>query len=111
MAYQTVTPTLLGRGAVAATLTTRYTVPASTRTFVKDICIANTTGGALTVDVHFVPTAGTAGTDNAILYGVSIAANSTLQWTGNQILDAGDFIQDKGSSTGLTINISGGEAT
>lgn len=110
MAYQRITPAKLAVAAITAGTTTVYTTPASTRTMVKEIDICNTTGGALTVNVHLVPSGGAAGTANALLYGTSINANSTLQWSGVQVLNAGDTIQVQGSGLGLTILASGGEA-
>jgi hypothetical protein len=111
MAFQRVTPAKLAQAAITAGTTTVYTVPASTRTMLKDIDICNTTGGALTVNVHLVPSAGAAGTGNALFYGAAIAANTTLQWSGVQVMNAGDTIQVQGSGLGLTIHASGGEAT
>lgn len=111
MAYQRITPAKLGQAAITGATTTLYTVPASTRTMVKELDICNTTGGALTVNVHLVPSAGSAGTANALLYGTSISANTTLQWSGVQVLNAGDTIQIQASGVGLTISASGGEAT
>jgi hypothetical protein len=110
MAYYDITPTQLGQAAITGTIATLYTVPANTRTFVKDLNICNTTGGALTVNVHIVPNGGTAGTGNAILYTYSIAANTTYRWTGVQIMNELQTIQIKGSATGLTITASGAEA-
>lgn len=111
MAYQRITPAKLAVAAITGATTTFYTTPASTRTMVKEIDICNTTGGALTVNVHLVPSGGAAGTANALLYGVSVGANTTLQWSGVQILNAGDTIQAQGSGLGLTLLASGGEAT
>lgn len=111
MAFQRITPAKLAQAAITAGTTTVYTVPASTRTMLKEIDICNTTAGALTVNVHLVPSAGTAGTGNALFYGTSINANSTLQWSGVQVMNAGDTIQVQGSGLGLTILASGGEAT
>jgi len=110
MAFSSVTPAKLGRGAVGSTVSTFYTVPVLTRTFVKDIDIANTTTSTINATVYLVESGGTAGTSNALLYSVMVPANGTLQWTGSQIIHAGDTIQALGSTTGLTINISGGEA-
>lgn len=110
MAYQRITPVKLGQAAITGSIATLYTVPASTRAFVKDMDICNTTAGALTVDVHLVPSGGSAGTSNAILYGYSINGNATLQWTGTQIMNAGDTIQVKASGLGCTVTASGAEA-
>ncbi len=110
MAFDVITPTKLGQSAITVGVTTLYTVPAATRTFVKDIDIANTTAGALTVRVFLVPSAGAAATTNALFYDVAMAANSTMQWVGVQILNAGDTIQIQASAGGLTITASGAEA-
>jgi len=110
MAFSTITPNQLAQAALAVTIGTLYTVPAATRTFVKDMDICNTTSGAITVRVHLVPNAGSAGTGNAILYDASIPAKSTVQWTGTQILSVGATIQASAGNTGVTITISGGEA-
>lgn len=112
MAFDAITPAKLGQSAIATTptLTTVYTVPSLTRTFVKNIDVANTTAAPLTVNIYLVPSGGTAGTGNMLFPTVSIPANSIVQWTGSQILNTGDFIQATGSGAGLTINASGGEA-
>lgn len=110
MAFDVITPTKLGQAAITAAVTTLYTVPALTRTFVKDIDIANTTTGDLLVRVFLVPSAGVAGTANALFYDVTVIKNSTTHWVGVQILDAGDTIQIRGSAVGMTITASGAEA-
>ena len=100
----------LGQGAI----TTRggtllYVVPTGFRTEVLDINIANTGATGLTCGLHLVPVGGSAGTTNALFGTVSIPAYTTLQWTGIQVLNAGDFIQGIGSGAGLTVNITGTE--
>jgi len=107
--FQSITQARLGQIAITTAVATVYTCPASTRTFIKDINVCNTTGGAVTVNVHLVPSGGTADTTNALVYGYSIAATSYWQRTGSQIMNAGDTIQVKASATGTTITISGGE--
>ena len=108
--YQNTTPNTLGQTAATTAYTTLYTVPANTRTYVKQIDICNTTSGALTVFVSLVPNGGTAGASNALYYGLSLAANALLSYSGLQILLPGATIQVKGSATGLTITASGAEA-
>lgn len=112
MDYRRITPEQLGRGAIATTptLTTLRTVPALTRDITKCIDIVNTTAAALTVFVYLVPSGGTAGTSNALLYGATVPANGNMQWTGTQILNPGDLIQASASGAGITINVSGGSA-
>lgn len=87
-----------------------YTVPTGIRTEVLDICIANTTSGALTCALHLVPTGVSVGATNMMFPTVSMAANTLVHWSGVQVLNAGDFIQGIGSGSGLTVNISGRES-
>jgi ribosomal protein S9 len=108
--YQTVTAVKLGQAAITGTIATLYTTPALSKTYVKQLDIANTTNGSLDVNVHLVPVSGTAGTANAILYTVAVAQHTTYQWKGIQVMNAGETLQVKASSTGLTITASGGEA-
>jgi hypothetical protein len=110
MAYYDITPTQLAQAAMTTSYVTVYTVPTATRTFVKDITICNTTAASINVFVSLVSSGGTAGTSNAIFYTTPIPAYTTMDWCGAQILNAAGTIQVKASSTGCTINISGGEA-
>lgn len=110
MAFNDITPTKLGQAAITTGVTTLYTVPASTRAIVKNLDIVNTSAGALTYRVFLVPSAGTAGTANALFYDFPIDAKENIQWTGTQILNAGDTIQIQASGTGITITASGAEA-
>jgi hypothetical protein len=110
MAYQNITPAKLGQTAVTTGVTTLYTVPASTRTLLKEFSVANTTGTPINVRVFLVPSAGVAGTGNAFLYDVSVPANNALQYNGIQVMNAGDTIQVQAASAGLTITASGAEA-
>jgi hypothetical protein len=110
MAFQNITPAKLGTLAVTASLQTVYTAPANIRALVKDIIICNTTAGVLTVDLHVVPSAGTAGTSNAIVFTTSIAVGAQYNWQGLIVMNPGDSLQVKGSAVGLTIFVSGAEA-
>lgn len=113
MAFQNIVGLQLGQAAVTTGYTTIYTTPSNpaTRTYVKDLTICNTTAGALNIFVSLVPSGGTAGAANALFYGNSIPANTTVQWTGSQIIEAGGTIQVKASGSGCTITATGGEAT
>ena len=88
---------------------TIYTVPSNTRTFVKDIDIINTTSSSIGIYVNIVQSGSTATTANAIFYNNALPGNTTVQWTGTQIMNVGDTIQVKASATGCTATISGGE--
>ena len=109
--YQTVTAVKLGQAALTATVAVIYTTPALSKTYVKQIDIANTTNGSLDVNVHIVPSGGTVGTSNAILYTVAVAQHTTYQWRGVQIMNAGDKLYALcANATSLTLTASGGEA-
>jgi hypothetical protein len=108
--YQNVTPNQLGQAALTTSYATIYTVPANTRTYLKDMDICNTTAGSLNVFVSVVASSGTAGTANSIFYTTLVPAYSTLQWSGTQVMLPGVTLQAKGSGTGLTLTVSGGEA-
>jgi hypothetical protein len=110
MAFQNITPAKLGQAAITTGVTTLYTVPASTRTLLKEFSIANTTGSAINVRVFLVPAAGTAGTGNAFLYDVPVPDANALQYNGVQVMNAGDTIQIQAAGAGLTIVASGAEA-
>lgn len=111
MAFDVITPTKLGQAAITTGVTTVYTVPASTRALLKEFSIANTTAAAINVRVFLVPSGGSAGTSNAFVYDVPVAANDALQYDGVQVLNAGDTIQVQAASAGLTITASGAQAT
>jgi hypothetical protein len=110
MAFDVITPTKLGQAAITTGVTTLYTVPASTRTLLKEFSIANTTGASINVRVFLVPAAGSATTANAFLYDVPVPNNNALQYNGVQIMNAGETIQIQAASAGLTITASGAEA-
>lgn len=101
----------LAQGAIGTGAgTLLYTVPTGIRTEVMDVLIANTTTGTLSCSLHLVPVGVAVGATNAMYSSVSIAANTTVHWSGVQCLNAGDFIQGIGSGSGLTVNISGNES-
>ena len=111
MAFQNITGLQLGQAAITTGFTTVYTAPVNTRTYVKDINICNTTGISCTVSVCLVPSLGSAGTGNALIYNLVLFGSDLYRWQGVQIMNAGDTLQVKASATGATITISGGEAT
>jgi hypothetical protein len=110
MAYQNITPLQLGQTEITTGYTTLYTAPVNTRTYVKDINICNTTGISCTVTICLVPSLGSAGTENALIYNLVLFGSDLYRWQGVQIMNAGDTLQVKASATGATITVSGGEA-
>jgi len=98
----------LGRGAIAVSPgTTIYTVPTGYKAIVKNIDVCNTTTGSLTASIYLVPTGSSASTANMLFPATTVLANTMTQWTGEQVLNAGDFIQGIGSAAGITVNVSG----
>jgi len=110
MAFQDITGIKIAQEALTTAYSILYTTPTSTRTYVKDITVANTTSGALDVFVHIVPDGDSTGTANALLYTKEVATDDIYQWSGLQIMNANDTLQAKASGTGLTINVSGANA-
>ena len=111
MAFQNIVGNRLAQAETTTSYVTIYTTPSLTRTYVKNIDICNTTGGSLTFFISLVPKGDTAGAANALFFGNTLAANATYQWRGTQILTPGDLISVKASGAGVTVTISGGEAT
>jgi hypothetical protein len=111
MAFDEITPAKLGQGDIGATVSTFNTVPANTRTFVKNIDICNTTVADKLIRVYLVPIGDSATTSNALVYDLKVPARGVFQWTGTQILESGDTIQAEANVVGCTINISGATAT
>jgi hypothetical protein len=100
----------LGRGAIAAAGTTVYTVPSGYRTEVLDINIANTTATETTCSIHLVPSGSSATADNMLFPAVAIKGNHLIQWTGIELLNAGDSIRGvAGVDSAITVNITGNE--
>ena len=110
MAFNNITPLQLGQAAMTTSYATIYTVPANTRTYVKDIDVVNTTSASIGIYISLVPSGGIAGTSNALFYNTPLPLNTIVQWAGSQILNEGDTIQVKASAVGCTITVSGGEA-
>jgi hypothetical protein len=89
---------------------TLYTVPTGFQVAIVDIEICNTSATAATFYVSLVPLGGTAGASNALFYAAPINGNSTVQWTGQQVLDAGGFVAAYASASSVTIKVGGGPA-
>lgn len=115
MAYQNIVGNRLAQAEATTSYVTIYTVPLATRTYIKDIDICNTNTGSAKFYIHLIPkpTTGTPTADvsNALFYNAPINGNTTVQWTGSDILTPGDIIQIKASTSGIAITITGGEAT
>lgn len=89
-------------GTSAATLFTAPTSPASTLLRGGRIRFTNTTGAAVTVTAHAIPSGGTASAANMFLSAKSIAANDFLD-VDVPILGPGGFVQAlAGAATSIT---------
>ena len=97
----------MGRGAMDTSWATLYTVAAGNPVVITNIDICNTAGAPAQIYVALVPSGQTAGTGNALFYGASIPANSSMQWYGAQALAAGDTVQCYASATTCTIMATG----
>lgn len=105
-------PKRLYIGQPSTSLGTLYTVPANTKTIVKQIILSNTTGTDATVTLHFVPNGQTAGNENKIFSTLTVTANNTGIFDLSAVLEAGDTIQAvQGTANAITIHISGVEVS
>lgn len=104
---------------VAAPITTEAAVytqggkaSSSNRVKINEASATNTTGGALTLDVHVVPKGGSVGAGNQVYKALALAAGATVhlaELVGLE-LGAGDKITALASGAGVEISLSGGSA-
>lgn len=100
----------LGQSTVAVSPgTTLYTVPTGYITDIEDILITNTTSSVVSLSMSIVDSGGSMATANHIFSAAPIQANTTIQWTGSQTMNAGDFIKAFGSTAGINIRVCGNE--
>lgn len=98
------TPSRICQKAIGNTSTTLYTAQPDGRTAVLDIIITNTTSGSLNLSLYV----GSVAAANAFgYYSTAIPANSSVHWSGFQILNISESLVAVGSATGLTASISG----
>lgn len=87
-------------GPVGMTVTQPYLL-------IKHIRAVNKTAGALTLTMYKGATGASAAGTEWGFQGVSIPANSYLDWYGIARFDAADFLTGAGSATGITLNVEG----
>jgi hypothetical protein len=110
--YKNLPTSQLAQFVAANTLTSVYTASSGVATHVNTITVCNTTGGASTFSICFVPAGGTAGAANAIYYSAAIAANATVLITATLVLPAGASIYaSAGAAATVTMTFSGGTVT
>ena len=109
---------ILGQGVpTTTTSTTLYTVGATSAysgAVISSVHIANVTASAATAYLYVVKGGSTAGTANAVLYNVSVPANSTIAYTNGITLSntagTADFlVAGAGTASALTFTVSGTE--
>jgi hypothetical protein len=82
--------------------TVAYTVPANTRTKVTNMALTNTlTTGSLVVSVAL------GGTD--LWENLSVSAGQTVEWSGEEVIAAGETIIGSATASGLNLHVSGRE--
>ncbi len=93
----------------ATTLTTLYTVPASTETVVSTISVANLSASAITYRIAIRINGASIGNSQYLAYDTSLAANSTTAYTLGVTLDATDVISVYASDTNAVFQAFGSE--
>ena len=91
-------------------VTTAYTVPAATQAIVSTISVTNVTATAYDISIFVVPSAGTAGVGNALVYTASLGANTLQAFTLGITLGAADNISvQSGTGSAVTYQVFGQE--
>jgi len=85
-----------------------YTAPTGTQIAIVDIEVCNTATTPGTFTICLVPVGGAAGASTALFYNAPISGNTTVQWTGQQVLLAGGTVQAQASVADITFKIGGG---
>ncbi len=93
----------------ATTLTTLYTVPASTETVVSTITIANISASGITYRIAVRPNGESIANKHYLAYDATLSANSTTAYTLGMTLDAGDIISVYASDTNAVFQAYGSE--
>lgn len=71
----------------------------------KHVRLVNTTAGAVTATIYKGATGGSAGGTEVMFAGISIPANSYVDWYGQMRLDSGDFLTGiAGSASAIVFN-------
>ena len=98
---------------LGTSITTHYTAT-NVRALIDKFTVCNTSAGAVTVDVHLVPSAGSATTTNQIIAARSLAVNETYTFPEivGHVLESGSTIQANASAaTAVSLRVSGREVT
>jgi hypothetical protein len=95
----------------ATTLTTLYTVPASTSAVVSTLIVCNTATNATTYRIAVRPAGATVATQHYVAYDASIPANDTVTLTLGVTLAATDVISVYAASANVAFAAYGVEIT
>ena len=93
----------------ATTLTTLYTVPASTSAVVSTIAIANQAGSSGTYRIAIRPAGATIDPKHYLVYGATVAASDSVLLTLGVTLATTDVISVYGSSANISFSAFGSE--
>ena len=97
---------------LGTSVSTLYTVPASTTAILKQITLCNTSATNRTVQLYIVPNAGTAAVANALLYDATVDAKSTMFVNLSSVMETGATLQGLASAAAtVTIHSSGIQET
>lgn len=104
---------IINSQAVTTSDATKYTAPINTTTIIDKFTATNTGGSSQTLNVNIFTSGASVGIANLIIDGLSIAAGATVDITAlqNQILNSGDKLSAKGSSTDIVIRGSAREVS
>jgi hypothetical protein len=87
---------ILGQSNPTSTsVATLYTVPSATQSVISTITTTNLTTSAVNIDIYVVPSSGTAGSANAVVFEAPLAASTTQGFTLGLTMGAADSIQVK----------------
>lgn len=95
----------------ATTLTTLYTVPASTTTVVSSIVVCNRSGTGTSFRIAVRPAGAAISNEHYLYYDVAIAGNDTFVATIGLSLDATDVVSVYATLATLSFNLFGQENT
>lgn len=101
--------TSLSRVPMTTSTSTLYTVNTGYTFTLTDIEICNTSAAPATFTIYLVDSGASASASNALFYTAPIAGNTTIQWTGAQVIGASGSIQASASATTVTIMINGNQ--
>ena len=95
----------------AATLTTLYTVPASTSTIISTLAIANLSTSAVTFRVAIRPAGATVANQHYIAYDAAVAANDSVFLTLGVSLATTDVVSVYASTANVAFAVFGSAIT